>query len=225
VTQRSLHLLQTLARWIVISIALSAFLFLAAGTSQIASLRIYLIAFSTMLLITMLAVDPQLARERADPGEEAIPSDVRFLAGILFLLTLSAAAFFVGRTDRLAVPLLFRWLALTVFVLSSSLQTWAMIANPFFSPVVRVQSERGHRLIECGPYKFVRHPGYLAMCVSVCTSALVIGSLLALIPAAFFVVLIYRRVCLEDSFLKVHLPGYNLYAHRVAAGFPFMRSS
>jgi hypothetical protein len=57
-----------------------------------------------------------------------------------------------------------------------------------------------------------------------CASACAIGYLLALIPAASFVVVIHRRVCLEDSFLKVNLPGYNLYAQRVAAGFPFSRS-
>ena len=56
-----------------------------------------------------------------------------------------------------------------------------------------------------------------------CASACAIGYLLALIPAASFVVVIHRRVCLEDSFLKVNLPGYNLYAQRVAAGFPFSR--
>jgi protein-S-isoprenylcysteine O-methyltransferase Ste14 len=204
---------------------LSALLFLAAGNTRISSLRAYLIAFSTMLLITMLSVDPQLARERVNPGEEAIPSQFRFLAGVLFLLTLGTAAFLVGRMDRLAVPLLFRCLALKVFVLSSSLQTWAMIANPFFSPVVRVQSERGHRLIECGPYKFVRHPGYLAMCVSTICSGIAIGSYLALFPALAFVFVTHRRARLEDAFLKLHLDGFALYAERVSAGFPFIRSS
>jgi protein-S-isoprenylcysteine O-methyltransferase Ste14 len=118
-----------------------------------------------------------------------------------------------------------RWFALAIFLTSSSIQTWAMAANPFFSPVIRLQNEIGHRLVDSGPDHFVGHPGYLAMCVSVCPSALAIGSVLALIPAAVFVLVIHRRACLEDSFLKQNLPGYNLYAKRVAAGFPFMRSS
>jgi len=69
VTRRCLHLLRTLGRWAVISSMLSALLFLAAGSTRIYSLRAYLLAFSIMLLITMLSVDPQLARERSDPGE------------------------------------------------------------------------------------------------------------------------------------------------------------
>jgi len=225
VRRGALHLLRTLARWTAISSVLSALLFLAAGSTRISSLRAYVITFSTMLLITMLSVDPRLAQERADPGQEAIQCHFRFLAGVLFLFTLITAAFFVGRTDLLAVPALFRWTALAMFLLSSSLQAWAMIANPFFSPVIRIQSERDHTLVNSGPYKFVRHPGYLAMCVSACASTLAIGSLFALIPAAYFVIVIHRRACLEDSYLKVNLPGYDLYAKRVAAGLPLMRSS
>jgi protein-S-isoprenylcysteine O-methyltransferase Ste14 len=225
VTRRSVHLLRTLARWAVISSVLSALLFVAAGTMRISSLLAYLIAFSTMLLIAMLAVDPQLARERANPGDEAIPSHLRFWAGVLFLLTLGTAAFFVGRMNLLAVPSLFRWVALAIFTTSSSLQIWAMTSNPFFSPVVRVQNERGHRLIDSGPYRFIRHPGYLAMSVSTVASALGIGSYLALIPAIAFVMTIHQRACLEDAFLKLNLPGYELYARRVGAGLPFIRSS
>ena len=66
---------------------------------------------------------------------------------------------------------------------SDSIQTWAMTANPFFSPVVRIQHEHGHRLIDSGPYRFVRHPGYLAMCIAAPASAAAIGSWAGLFPA------------------------------------------
>jgi protein-S-isoprenylcysteine O-methyltransferase Ste14 len=218
VTPRSLQLLRTLARWAVISCALSALLVLAAGTTRVSSLRAYLFAFSMMLLITMLAVDPQLARERANPGEEAIPSPFRFLAGVLFLLTLGTGALLVGRTHLLAVPSLFRWAALAIFVLSSSLQTWAMITNPFFSPVIRLQNENGHRLIDSGPYRFVRHPGYFAMCLSVPASACAIGSWGGLLPAVAFVLVIHRRARLEEEYLRAALPGFDEYANRTPGG-------
>ena len=42
---------------------------------------------------------------------------------------------------------------------------WVMLVNPFFSKVVRIQNERGHRLIDRGPYAFVRHPGYTGFIV------------------------------------------------------------
>jgi protein-S-isoprenylcysteine O-methyltransferase Ste14 len=90
-----------------------------------------------------------------------------------------------------------------------------MIANPFFSPVLRVQTERRHHLIAHGPYHFLRHPGYLAMSISVPAAALAIGSWLALVPAVAFVLLIQRRTQLEDEFLRKNLSGYADYARRV----------
>jgi protein-S-isoprenylcysteine O-methyltransferase Ste14 len=215
-----------LLRWGLITASLSSLLFLAAGTSRIASLRAYLALFSTWLLVTMLAVDPRLAKERAHPRNPGIANGLRFATGFLFLLTLTVAALSVGRLYLgLNVPTRLRDAALVVFALSGSLQTWAMIANPFFSPLVRLQSERGHRVIESGPYKYMRHPGYFAMLISLPASALAIGSWIALIPAVGFVLVILWRTQLEDEFLKVNLPGYARYADRVRAGVPFIRSA
>lgn len=206
------YAIRTIGHWTAISTALSALLFLTAGTTRVPSLRAYLAAFSLVLLVTMLAVDPELGREREYPGPDSSTSQLRFVSGFLFLLTLISASFLVGRVHALLVPTAIRWIALAIFTSSSSLQIWAMIANPFFSPVVRIQAERCHKLIDSGPYRFVRHPGYLAMCISVPVSTLAIGSWLALIPAAAFTVVIHRRAKVEDKFLRTALAGYHEYA-------------
>jgi len=137
------------------SIALSTLCLMAAGTMHVASLRAYLWTFSSMLVVTMLAVDPRLARERAHPRQDAVAPHLRFGAAGLFLLTLTTAAFAVGRLRIFAVPPQLRLIALLLFVLSSALQTWAMIWNTFFSPALRIQSE-ADILISTGPYRFVR---------------------------------------------------------------------
>jgi len=220
--RESLHLL---ARWALIAALLAALLFLAGGTIHIASIRRYLVVFSALLLVTMLAVDPRLAQERAHPRSTRTDGGLRFAAGFFFLLTLTIAAFSVGRLPPgFNVPTSLRDAALVAFALSGSLQTWAMIANPFFSPIVRLQTDRGHHVIADGPYRLARHPGYFAMSISIPASALAIGSWVALVPAVGFVVLIRRRAQLEDEFLKKNLPGYVDYAHRVPARLiPFRR--
>ena len=210
-----------LLRWALISASLSGLLFLAVGTSHIASLRAYLALFSVWLLVTMLAVDPRLAGERAHPRNSGVNDGLRCATGSLFLLTLTVAAFSVGRLHPVfIVPTPIRDGALVVFAASASLQAWAMVQNPFFSPVLRVQSERGHHLIDTGPYRFVRHPGYLAMCVSIPASAVAIGSWLALFPATAFVIVIRHRAEIEDQFLRINLFGYVEYAQRVRSGLP-----
>ena len=100
-----------------------------------------------------------------------------------------------------------------------------MIVNPFFSPVVRLQPESGHRVITAGPYRFMRHPGYFAMLISIPASALAIGSFIALIPAIGFAWVIHQRTRIEGQFLKTNLPAYQEYTERVPAGLPFIRSA
>ena len=212
------YALRVLRRWGLILAMLAILLFSAAGTTRIASIRAYLVAYAGFLLIAMSAVDPRLARERTSPGRDAVGPHLRFMSGLFFLLTVATAALAVGRLHMLAVPPQVRWFALLLFALSSALQAWAMITNPFFSPVLRIQSERGHHLVESGPYRFVRHPGYLAMCISIPASAVTIGSWLALIPAGVFVAIILRRAIIEDQFLRKHLAGYQQYASRVSGG-------
>ena len=207
-----------LTRWALTTTSIAALLLLSAETVRIPSIRNYLVAFSLLLLLTMLAVDPSLAQERAKPGDPGT-DDSRVATGLLFLLTLAVAGFSVGhcRPGFNVLPP-FRSLGLSVFLLSGAFQSWAMIVNPFFSPVVRIQTERGHHLIAKGPYRLMRHPGYLGMSISLPASALAIGSWIALIPACGFVFLIWRRACFEDSFLRTSLPGYIDYANRVRLG-------
>ena len=213
------------ARWAVLTLSISTLLFVAAGTTGLPSLRNFLVAFSAFLLTTMLAIDPGLATERSRTSDKgATPG--RFAASLSFVTTLTVAALEVGRFHWLhSVPADARRCSLALFAGAMALQMWAMVVNPFFSPDIRLQSERGHRLIACGPYLLLRHPGYLAMLVAVPASALAIGSWLALLPAAAFCLVILKRVGAEEEFLQKSLVGYSEYMGRVRGRlFPRMDS-
>ena len=217
---RGLHYaFRILCRWAILTILFAGGLFLAAGTTQIPLLRVYVALFSVLLLVTMLVVSPELAQERAHPGEGGADSRARFASGLLFLATVGAAAVDVGRLHQSdSVPFELSIGALTLFAVSLGLQAWAMVVNPFFSPAIRIQSERGHCVVTRGPYRFLRHPGYLAMLLAIPASALAIGSWLALIPATGFCFVIVRRARREDEFLKWNLAGYMDYTERVRGG-------
>jgi len=92
---------------------------------------------------------------------------------------------------------------------------WAMSANPFYSSVVRVQTDRGHHPVDAGPYRFVRHPGYTATMFGAFAGGLALGSWLAMLPLLALGVLFLRRTLLEDRMLQEELPGYAEYARRV----------
>ena len=102
-----------------------------------------------------------------------------------------------------------------LFTVSTVLLNWAMMANPFFEPTVRIQKERGHRVITSGPYKIVRHPGYLAGILYALSVPLIIGSIFTFVPVAIYVLLIGIRTLLEDRTLHEELDGYSEYSKTV----------
>ena len=93
--------------------------------------------------------------------------------------------------------------------------TWAESANKFFEPTVRIQTDRGHTVIETGPYAIVRHPGYVAACLLCLGMPLSLGSLWALIPGVLACLLLVLRTVWEDQTLRDELTGYRKYAQRV----------
>jgi protein-S-isoprenylcysteine O-methyltransferase Ste14 len=92
---------------------------------------------------------------------------------------------------------------------------WAMASNPFFATTVRIQDDRGHRVVSSGPYRLVRHPGYLGSIVYNLVIPLVLDSLWTYIPALLTILLLVVRTKLEDRALQAELPGYRKYAAAV----------
>lgn len=208
------HTLRVLCQWAVFTVLLASVLFAVAGTTRLMFLRAYIGIFAIILLVNALLLDRGLSKERLDPGGQ--DKSERLAIGLLFLATLGLASADAGRLDLTGhVPAALRVITLLAFAAAFSFDTWAMVVNPFFSSAVRIQTDRGQHLITRGPYRWLRHPGYLAMIVGVPASALAIGSWLALIPAAGFCVVIVRRARREDKLLTENLPGYREYKQRI----------
>ncbi|HET7143951.1 MAG TPA: isoprenylcysteine carboxylmethyltransferase family protein [Anaerolineales bacterium] len=109
------------------------------------------------------------------------------------------------------LPLWVRLSGVLAFVAGYVIVLWAMYSNKYFSQVVRIQSERGHVPVTDGPYRFIRHPGYLGMTLSLLGSVFLLDSLWCLICFALYLILIVTRTRLEDRTLRAELPGYPEY--------------
>ena len=106
-------------------------------------------------------------------------------------------------------------LGLALFMSGMGLTTWSMQVNPFFEKTVRIQTERGHCVVDTGPYGFVRHPGYLGFSAWTISVPLFLGSWWAFLPAFLAIIGIVIRTALEDRTLLRELIGYGEYASRV----------
>jgi protein-S-isoprenylcysteine O-methyltransferase Ste14 len=161
--------------------------------------------------------DPALLKERASPQKDVKPWDrtlIRaysvFLVAMPIMAGLDAVRF---RWSRVPFGLiLFGFAGL---ILAMLLVFWVMRENTFASSVVRIQTERGHRVCSTGPYQYVRHPMYVAVILSVVCLPVALGSLFALVPALVIVGLFILRTSLEDKTLQAELLGYKEYARKV----------
>jgi protein-S-isoprenylcysteine O-methyltransferase Ste14 len=105
--------------------------------------------------------------------------------------------------------------ALVVAVGGYALGTWAMAVNAYFSLVVRIQHDRGQKVVSDGPYRWVRHPGYVGTILFELAAPLLLGSWWALVPGVISALLLVVRTALEDRTLQQELDGYKQYAGEV----------
>ncbi len=162
---------------------------------------------------------PDLLSERARfmRQEDALPWD-RILARLLAIGggTLPVAAGLDARfgwSSTFILPV--KLMALAVILAGYALVSYALIENRYFSGVVRIQTDRGHRVVSSGPYRWIRHPGYAGALLSYLATPILLEALTAFIPAVFLTALLVVRTALEDRVLQDRLAGYREYAMRV----------
>ncbi|MFH1408668.1 MAG: isoprenylcysteine carboxylmethyltransferase family protein, partial [Nanoarchaeota archaeon] len=97
----------------------------------------------------------------------------------------------------------------------ASFFSWAEYTNSYFSSVVRIQKDRGQKVCQEGPYKYIRHPGYVGANLLWPSMGLIFGSAWSLIPSGILFVLTIVRTSLEDKTLQKELKGYKAYAKKV----------
>lgn len=205
----------------VFTLIFAAVLFALAGRLDLPMLWAFVGATALMLAVIILAVfrhDPGLVRERQRPGAGTKGWDrIWFLFyEVSFVGAWVLAVLDVGRLHWSdTVPLGLQIVGLLGYMGGLGLFSWGMAVNTFFSKMVRIQEDRGQRVITSGPYQYVRHPGYVGGIVMALGSVLAIGSWWSLVPAGLTTLLIVWRTAMEDKTLQRELPGYVEYTQKV----------
>jgi protein-S-isoprenylcysteine O-methyltransferase Ste14 len=106
-------------------------------------------------------------------------------------------------------------IGLIFYFFGSMLFTWSMLSNKYFSTMVRIQIERGHEVAISGPYRYIRHPGYVGFIMMVLATPISLGTLYALLMSGITTILFIIRTSLEDKTLKNELAGYLEYSNKV----------
>ena len=175
---------------------------------------------TTVTLVGLSFPHQDLLRERFKPlVQKGQPLADKILV-VLFVVSYGAVTFFVPR-DVFEFHLMTRpGLFVSSFGLVLVIAGWALVAlalreNIFAAPVVKLQEDRQHAVVDTGVYAVVRHPMYAGCAPLLVGMSLWLESypaaLLSLIPTG----LLALRILVEEKFLTQKLPGDAAYTQKV----------
>jgi len=113
------------------------------------------------------------------------------------------------------VPEWLQGIGLMILLCSFYLLFLTFRENSYLSTVVRIQEERGQKVISTGPYHYVRHPMYAAILLFAVGVSMLLGSLYGTLVGLVFMIVLARRAVLEERTLQQELPGYAAYMGQV----------
>lgn len=205
----------------VMVVILSVCLFIPAGTIQWWNGWAFLILNVVIVMIFAVASlkgSPELAEERMTAAAKAKPWDKAFVPLLMLFVPVLTCALAgldkrLGWSDSVSTNAVM--LAIAISLLGNALTFRAMQTNKFFSSYVRIQKERGHSVVDSGPYRYVRHPGYTGGIIHYAAAPVILGSLAAFWATAAYIAIIVTRTALEDKTLRTELEGYQAYSEKV----------
>ncbi len=195
-------------------------LFGSAGTLSWVRGWIYIclmLFYQILYILILMIINPQLLNERGKfSWKETKRYDKYFaifysLSGFSMLIV---AGLDVVRFQWSSIPFIAIYPSSVIFILCSFLALWAYISNAHFILTYQNDKLSNQRLCTIGPYKYVRHPGYLSAILASLCYPFMLGSLFSFIPVFINIFLIILRTYYEDKTLKIELNGYEEYSKR-----------
>ncbi len=162
--------------------------------------------------------NPDILKERANSMEmkdikpwDKVLAPLLAYGNIATLIVVGVDALFAWTSP---FSLTAKLISLLVMLLGYAFGSWALVENRFFSGVVRIQTDRGHHVVDSGPYRLVRHPGYAGAMWTYLLIPVFLDSLWAFIPVALTLIVLFTRTALEDKTLQAELPGYKEFTQK-----------
>jgi protein-S-isoprenylcysteine O-methyltransferase Ste14 len=215
-------MIRVLVQTTLLLAAMGAILFCAGGDWLWPQAWFFLAEFglcSFAVSFWLLRHDPALLASRmpVPVRRDQMPWDRIFMAAasIAFIAWPVLIALDARRFGWSHVPLWVQALGAGLIALGMAAVWHTFRFNTFAAPQVRLQTERGHRVIADGPYAIVRHPKYAGSILYLLGMPLLLGSWWGVAVVPLIVAGLAPRAVGEKRMLRRDLPGYEEYMRRV----------
>lgn len=209
-------LTNALTKFICGQLLVGLLIFLPAGTLAYGyGWLLMALLFGPMLVagFVMLTKAPEFLEKRLDAKEkQATQKGVLAFSGLMFVAGFAVA----GLDFRFGWSKMPTWVVITasaLFLAAYALYAEVMRENAYLSRTIKV--EQGQTVVDTGLYGIVRHPMYTTTILLFLMIPLILGSWYALIPFAFYPVIIVVRLTDEEDLLTRELAGYGEYKKKV----------
>lgn len=208
--------LSAITKYLLGVLLVGVMLFLPAGSLSYSGGWLLMgLLFGPMLLagMVMLIKSPAFLEKRLDAKEkQATQKGVVAFSGLMFTGSFVLAGL-DWRFGWSGVSAPVTAAACVLFLAAYGLYAEVMRENAYLSRTIKV--EEGQKVVDTGLYGIVRHPMYAATLLLFLMMPLVLGSWYALIPMAFYPVIISVRLLDEEKLLTKELDGYEAYKKKV----------
>jgi protein-S-isoprenylcysteine O-methyltransferase Ste14 len=206
---------------IIGSFAAMAVLLITAGSTIWINAYIYsflLLSFHLVNSLTLMKHNPTLLNERG----KFLKKDTKKFDRIFFHLwrLATAATIIIAGLDSVrfgwtSMPFFFLPPGSVILMVGYSFSHWSMLHNTHFEYSVRIQHDRNHKVCTSGPYRYVRHPGYIGLLLITISAPFILQSWWSGVPTIITVILVIYRTIMEDRTLQRELDGYKEYTDKV----------
>ncbi len=175
-------------------------------------------SFSLFDVLMLYKNEPDLLVRRSKVNLKGTKIQDVILFGIysrIFIIIPTVASFDLFKLHNKEMDKNLFIFGIIILLLSQSLGSLAILSNKYYETYIRIQKEVKQKVITHGPYRFIRHPGYLSLLLTDVAFPLILKSSMSIIPACICGIIIIFRTKIEDIFLRTNLDGYKQYSYKV----------
>ncbi len=195
--------------------------------NQDQTFRLVLIVGALIVLPVMVyhRIRSQATREKLDRWQEGL--FILFtLRPLGFATVLGLIAYMIDPHwmdwSSISLPAWLRWVGVGLGVIAGGLLIWTL-RNLGKNLTDTVVTRRAHTLVFSGPYRWVRHPFYDAVALSILANAITAANWFLLLTGSLVVVLLILRTRTEEEKLLLRFgDSYRTYMERTGRFLPKM---